>query len=282
MITSVIEAKDVYFIYPDGTQALGGVNFCVKKGEFVGILGANGAGKTTLLKILNGLLKPTRGDVYIEGENLKSISQDKLFTKACTVFQDPDCQLFSPTVGEDVAFGPANMGLSKEEVKIRVYNSLAAVGMFEFAEKAIHNLSYGQKKRVCLAGVLAIGPQIIFLDEPTGSLDPMGTGSIMRLLKGLNKKGVTMVIATHSVDLIPLFVNRVAVMGNGKIIKEGSPLDVFSDIAMIRENKLRLPRVAHLMEILKKKDELPMENLPLTIGEARKKILELISVKERV
>ncbi|MHB8279374.1 MAG: energy-coupling factor ABC transporter ATP-binding protein [Candidatus Humimicrobiaceae bacterium] len=275
---SIIKTEDVYFSYPDGTKVLEGINFSVKKGEFVGILGANGSGKTTLLRVLNGLLKPTQGNVYLVDENLKSIDINKLFTKACTVFQDPDDQLFSPTVSQDIAFGPTNMGFSKEEVKRRVCNALALVEMSDFGEKAIHNLSYGQKKRICLAGVLAMEPEIIFLDEPTASLDPMGASMIMHLLRRLNKEGATMVMSTHSVDLVPLFLDRVVILSKGKIIREGSPEKVFSDPEMIRLAKLRLPQVGHLFEILKKKDKFELNNLPLTIGEARREILKLVSL----
>lgn len=276
---SIIKTEDVYLSYPDGTKALEGINFSVKKGEFVGILGANGSGKTTLLKVLNGLLKPAQGDVYLGEENLKSIDRNKLFTRACTVFQDPDDQLFSPTVAQDIAFGPTNMGLSKEEVKRRVCNSLAAVEMSEFEKKAIHNLSYGQKKRICLAGVLAMGPEVIFLDEPTAALDPMGVSLIMHLLKRLNKEegGVTMVMATHSVDLVPLFLERVIILSKGKIIREGLPERVFSDPEMIRLAKLRLPKIGHLFEILKKRDKFDVDHLPLTIGEARRQLKSLIT-----
>lgn len=275
---SIIKTEDVYFSYPDGTKALEGISFSANAGEFVGILGANGSGKTTLLRVLNGLLKPTQGNVYLADESLKAIDRNKLFTKACTVFQDPDDQLFSPTVSQDIAFGPTNMGLSKEEVKRRVYNSLACVEMSDFGEKAIHNLSYGQKKRICLAGVLAMGPEIIFLDEPTASLDPMGASMIMHLLKRLNREGVTMVMATHSVDLVPLFLDRVVILSKGKIIREGLPEKVFSDPETIRFAKLRLPQVGHLFEILKKKDKFEVSNLPLTIGEARREILKLASL----
>ena len=272
----IIKAEDVYFSYPDGTNALEEINFSANLGEFVGILGANGSGKTTLLRILNGLLKPTQGDVYLEGESLKSIDRNKLFTKACTVFQDPDDQLFSPTVSQDIAFGPTNMGLSKEEVERRVCDSLTLVEMPEFGGKAIHNLSYGQKKRICLAGVLAMGPGVILLDEPTASLDPMGVSTIMHLLKKLNREGVTMVMATHSVDLVPLFLDRAVILNKGKIIREGLPEEVFSDPEMIRFAKLRLPQVGHLFEILKKKDGFDVDHLPLTIGEARKEIKSLL------
>ncbi|MEK7812168.1 MAG: ATP-binding cassette domain-containing protein [Candidatus Desantisbacteria bacterium] len=272
----ILKAENVYLIYPDNTKALQEINLSVKEGEFVGILGANGSGKTTLLKILNGLLKSTKGDVYLEEENLKSMDRNRLFTRVCTVFQDPDDQLFSPTVGEDIAFGPTNMGLSKEEVEKRVCNSLSLVEMSEFKEKVIHHLSYGQKKRICLAGVLAMGSKIILLDEPTAALDPMGVSAIMHLLKKLNKEGVTMVMTTHSVDLVPLFLDRVIILSKGKIIREGVPAKVFSDPEMIRTAKLRLPYIGHLFEILKKRDNLDTNYLPLTIGEARREIVKVI------
>lgn len=272
----VIRTEDVYFNYADGTQALAGINLSIKSGEFVGILGANGSGKTTLLKLLNGLLKPSQGDIYLGDENLKSMDRNRLFTQACTVFQNPDDQLFSPTVGEDIAFGPTNMGLSKEEVQMRVSQALASVEMSEFKDKVIHHLSYGQKKRICLAGVLAMSPKIIFLDEPTASLDPMGVSVVMHLLNKLNKAGLTMVMATHSVDLVPLFLDRAVILSKGRIIRDGLPQDVFSDPEMIRLAKLRLPQIGHLFEILKKEDKLEINNLPLTIGAARKEIKSLL------
>lgn len=273
----IIKAENIYFNYSDKTKVLEGLNFSIAKGEFLGILGANGSGKTTLLRLLNGLLKPAQGDIYLEEKNLRTINKSELFSKACTVFQDPDDQLFSPTVAQDIAFGPTNMGLSKEEIENRVCNSLSLVEMLKFRDKLIHNLSYGQKKRICLAGVLAMGPQVIFLDEPTASLDPMGVSIIMNLLKKLNQEGITMVMATHCVDLVPLFLDRVIILSEGKVIKEGLPEKVFSDPEMIRTAKLRLPQIGHLFEILKKKDNLAINNLPLTIGEARREILEMIS-----
>lgn len=270
---AIIKTRDLYFTYPDGTHALEGIDFAVRKGEFVGILGANGSGKTTLLKILNELLKPTKGEVYLEGENIKSISKDILFRRVCTMFQNPDDQLFSPTVSQDIAFGPTNMGLTKEEIQRRINYALDAVEMSEFADKAIHNLSFGQKKRICLAGVLAMGPEVMLLDEPTSCLDPLGINSIMQLLKNLNQeKGITMIMATHSVDLVPLFIDRVVVLNKGRVILEGLPEKVFSQPQLIRPAKLRLPRIGHLFEILKK-DGFALADLPLTIGEARRELV---------
>lgn len=273
----ILEAKDIYFAYPDGTRALDGINFHAERGEFIGMLGGNGSGKTTLLKILNGLLKPARGEVYLEGYSFKSVNSDKLFSKVCTMFQDPDDQLFSSTVGQDIAFGPNNMGLAKEEVQRRVNHALSSVGMSGARDKAINALSYGQKKRVCLAGVLAMEPEIILLDEPTASLDPMGTSSIMHLLKDLNtKNGVTMIMSTHSVDLVPLFIDRAIVLNKGHVVKDGPPQEVFSDAQVLRAANLRLTQIGHLFEVLKKRDFLDIDEIPLTIGEARKELKSLL------
>ena len=273
---TILETKKLSFSYPDGASVLRNINLSVERGEFLGILGANGCGKTTLLKLLNGLLKPLNGEIYLEGEELKHKDKNILFRKICTMFQNPDDQLFSPTVGEDIGFGPANMGFSEEEVKIRVDYALNAVGMPQFFERPIHNLSFGEKKRICLAGVLAMCPDVMLLDEPTSCLDPMGVNSIMRLLKKLNKEnGITMVMTTHSVDLVPLFIDRVVILNKGEIILDGRPEEVFSNIKVIRDAKLRLPRIGHLFEILRKSDGFNFHGLPLTIGQAREELKTL-------
>lgn len=275
---NIMEVKNAYFYYPDGTPALQDIKLSVKQGEFLGILGGNGSGKTTLLKVLNGLLKTTKGEVCLEEDNIKSIHKDILFRKVCTMFQNPDDQLFASTVGEDIAYGPANMGLKKDEVCRRIEYALGAVDMLGFADKPIHNLSFGEKKRICLAGVLAMGPEVMLLDEPTSCLDPMGVNSIMQLLKKLNKEnGITMVMATHSVDLVPLFIDRVVILNKGKIALDGDPEEIFSHAEAIRDAKLRLPRIGHLFEILRKNDGLNFKGFPLTIGEAREEIKNILS-----
>ncbi len=276
-MTNILETKNLCFSYPDGLPALQGIDLAVKKGEFLGILGANGSGKTTLLKMLNGLLKTANGEIYLEGKSVRSINRDILFRKVCTMFQNPDDQLFASTVGEDIAYGPNNMGLKKEDVHKRIANALGAVDMRAFADKPINNLSFGEKKRVCLAGVLAMGPDIMLLDEPTSCLDPMGVHSIMQLLKKLNKEnGITMIMATHSVDLVPVFIDRVVVLNKGKIALDGSPEEVFSHSEVISGAKLRLPRIGQLFEILRKDDALDFNGLPLTIGEAREEIKNIL------
>ncbi len=275
---NILETKNLCFSYPDGLHALRGIDLSVKKGEFLGILGANGSGKTTLLKILNGLLKTAKGEIYLEGKNIRSIDRDILFRKVCTMFQNPDDQLFASTAGEDIAYGPTNMGLKKEDVHKRIEVALSAVGMPEFTERPIHNLSFGEKKRICLAGVLAMEPEVMLLDEPTSCLDPMGVNSIMRLLKKLNKEnGITMIMATHSVDLAPVFIDRVVILNKGHIALDGDPEEVFSHAEAIRDAKLRLPRIGQLFEILRKEDALNFDGLPLTIGEAREEIKNILA-----
>jgi cobalt/nickel transport system ATP-binding protein len=276
---NIIEAKDITYNYPDGTEALKNVNFDVEKGKIVALLGPNGAGKSTLFLHFNGILRPTSGQISVEGENL-DYSKDglmKVRQKVGIVFQNPDDQLFAPTVVEDVAFGPLNMGLSPEEVEKKVSDSLEKVGMNGFKNKPPHHLSGGQKKRVAIAGILAMDPQIMVLDEPTSGLDPKGASQILKLLYKLNEEGISIIISTHDVDLVPLYADKIFIISNGEIIKEGTPHHVFEDVTTIRNANLRLPRIAHLMEILKKEDKLSFsEKYPLTIGEARKSVVDYI------
>ena len=274
---NVLETKDVSYKYPDGTPALKDVNFHASKGEIVALLGPNGAGKSTLFLHFNGILRPSSGKIMVEevplNYNKKAIMNVR--QKVGIVFQNPDDQLFAPTVAEDVSFGPLNMGLDQDEVEKRVTESLKRVGMSGFEKKPPHHLSGGQKKRVAIAGILAMRPGIMVLDEPTSGLDPKGASQILHLLNQLNQEGMTIVISTHDVDLVPLYASQVYIISDGHIIKEGTPQDVFGDVETIRNANLRLPRIAHLMEILQKKDELPFDKpYPLTIGEARRKLLK--------
>ena len=274
---NIIETENISYVYPDGTKALEDVDFKAKKGEIVALLGPNGAGKSTLFLHFNGILKPTSGRVKLDGEPIGYQKKDllKIRQKVGIVFQNPDDQLFAPTVMEDVSFGPLNIDLPEDEVKMRVKDALKRVGMEGYEKKPPHHLSGGQKKRVAIAGILAMKPKIMVLDEPTSGLDPKGASQIMQLLYKLNKEGITIVISTHDVDLVPLYAYSVYIISKGKIIKEGNPHDVFTDVKTIREANLRLPRIAHLMEILEKEDHLPFDKpYPLTIGEARRRILK--------
>ncbi|WP_442891720.1 energy-coupling factor ABC transporter ATP-binding protein [Dissulfurispira sp.] len=264
------------FKYPDGTTALSDISLEIKRGEFIGILGSNGSGKTTLLKIMDGLLKDFEGNILLDGANIKKLSPKEIYRKVGLVFQNPDDQLFAATVFEDVAFGPINMGFSENEVVSRVNNALKYVEMDGYAKKSIHNLSFGQKKRVCIAGLLAMGHEILLLDEPTAGLDPMGEYKMMNLLTKLNKgNGVTIVMATHSVDLVPLFLDRLYILSRGRVARGGIPEDVFTAPEDMSNVKLRLPQIAELIYKLKHEDNMPFERIPLTIGGARREIARL-------
>lgn len=268
------------FKYPDGTVALADIHLDVKQGEFCGILGANGSGKTTLLKIMDGLIKEYTGQVLLDGEDVRRLHPRDIYRKVGLVFQNPDDQLFAHTVFEDVAFGPRNMGFEEQEVKRRVKGALASVEMAEYAGKNIHALSYGQKKRVCIAGLLAMGHGTLLLDEPTAGLDPMGEHRMLELLTRLNRdEGVTIVMATHSVDLVPLFLHRLHILSRGRLVRGGTPEEVFTAPQELENVKLRLPHIAELIHRLTHEDGLPFQRLPLTVGEARREIVEMIESK---
>jgi energy-coupling factor transporter ATPase len=273
-----IKVEELIHKYPDGTQALNGANLDVREGEFLAILGANGSGKTTLLKHLNGLLKPVSGLVTLDNKILSEFKSGEVFRKVGMVFQDPNDQLIAPTVEEDVAFGPTNLGLSYEEIMNRVNTALELVKMKEFAKKAIHALSYGQSKRICVAGILAMEPEVLILDEPTSGLDPEGVKTVMKILNDLNKKqGITIILATNSVDLVPVHMDRVAIMDQGIVLQEGAPERIFTDSEKLNSLKLELPQIAQLMEVLRDKEKLPINSLPLTIGQARQELAHLFS-----
>src|SRR4030043_676779 len=282
----IFKIENLSHCYSDGTLALDNVSLSFERAERIALLGTNGSGKTTLLNHLNGILKPTSGRILFDGNPLKYDAKSllKLRKRVGFVFQDPNDQLFAPTVKQDVAFGPLNLGQPPDQVKKSVDEALRTVGMAEFAEKPPHFLSLGQKKRVALAGVLAMQPEVIIMDEPTSNLDPRATSEILHLLLHLNKeKGITLLLATHDVDMVPLFANKLYILNKGKVVSEGSPGKLFSDAELIRSVNLGSPRITHLFEVLKKENNLPINpRLPLTISEARKEILRLLDSRNEV
>lgn len=274
---SYLEIRDLVYVYEDGTRALNGINLSIDEREFIGLLASNGGGKTTLLKAVVGLFKARPGSILIDNQPLSKLKRIDLARAIGLVFQNPNDQLFASTVEEDVAFGPRNLGLTDAEVEERVVTSLEMVDMLAHRRKPIHHLSFGQQKRVCIAGVLAMRPRILLLDEPTAGLDPKSEANLLHILGRLNKEsGVTIVMATHMVDLIPLFVDRIFVLKEGRITIEGTPDTVFSSTQVMEEVDLRLPYITHLIEELKHKDQLPFDTLPLTLKDARSKLVSLM------
>ena len=274
---TAVDVQGVSFTYDDGTEALAGIDFRVEEGEFVAVLGSNGSGKTTLIQLLVGLLKAKSGRIAIGGREIGSLTAAELYQRVGLVFQNPNDQLFAATVEEDCAFGPRNLNLPETEVQRRVTEALAAVMALPLRGRAIHHLSFGEQKRVSLAGVLAMQPAVLILDEPTAGLDPAGEAQMMQLLKKLNREErMTVVLATHSVDMLPLFASRIYVLDRGRVLQEGPAEEIFCHQEMIVRAKLRLPYVSRLMYEMKRHDGVPINGLPLTIGEARAQLLELI------
>jgi len=273
----VIEATDITFTYPEGTQALSGVNFHAMKGEFIAMLDSNGSGKTTLIKILVGLLKPQKGIVRVAQKDINAYSQKELYQVLGMVFQNPNDQLFGATVEEDVAFGPRNLGLDENEVQRSVTEGLRLTDAEPLRHRAIHHLSFGEQKRVALAGVLAMKPSILILDEPTAGLDPAGEYLIMKMLNRLNHEHkITVILATHSVDMLPLFADRIYILNRGLVLQHGTSEEIFLNHEMVSKAGLRLPYISSLFYELKKHDGVTIDGFPLTVGEARTELLKLI------
>ncbi len=228
MTNSILKLESVSYCYPDGTRALESCSLSVRRGQRTAVLGANGAGKTTMFLHLNGILRPLAGQVCWDGAPLDYSrgGMRKLRSKVGLVFQNPDSQLFSASVREDVSFGPMNLGLDEALVRQRVEDALLAVGMAESADKPVHNLSYGQKKRVCIAGVLAMQPEIVVLDEPMAGLDAAMQEELTVVLEGLHTSGMTVIIATHDLDFAYGWADDVIVLQSGRLLAAGAPAEV--------------------------------------------------------
>jgi cobalt/nickel transport system ATP-binding protein len=236
--TPALDVRELLFAYPDGTQALFGVSLTIERGERVALLGPNGAGKTTLVLHLNGIHPAQSGTVEVGGLPVTKEHLQEIRRRVGIVFQDPDDQLFMPTVREDVAFGPANLGLRGEELDVRVKGALAAVGMDGFEDRAPHHLSFGQRRRVAVATVLAMEPEILVLDEPSSNLDPAGRRELAEILLGLD---ITMLMVTHDLPYALELCPRAVVLNEGLIVGDGPTVDVLTDVDLMKRNRLELP-----------------------------------------
>lgn len=261
-MSSIISIKNVHYTYPgDEFESLCGIDLEIEKGSFVAVLGHNGSGKSTLAKHLNAILTPTEGEVLVNG--MSTNDEDKLIDIRRTVgmvFQNPDNQIVANVVEDDVAFAPENLGVEPQEIRKRVDNALKQVDMYEFRLHAPHLLSGGQKQRVAIAGVIAMEPEVIVLDEPTAMLDPKGRGEVISTVTKLcREKGITVVLITHHMSEC-IGSDRVIVMSNGHVIADDSPAKVFSQVELMKSEGLTVPATTELMFELNKNGW----HLPLT------------------
>lgn len=243
MCEYIIKADKLEYAYPDGTKALKGLTLALPQGKRIAFLGPNGAGKSTFFLHLNGLNRPSKGNLFFQDKPYKydGKSLNQLRQRVGLVFQDPDNQLFSASVSEDVAFGPFNLELPAEEIALRVENVLKRTNLWELKDKPTHFLSVGQKKRVALAGVLAMEPEVIVLDEPTANLDPKHTGIIMNILTELNREGRTIIISTHDLEIVLSWADYLFVLKDGRLLAEGIPAEIFANEAVLQEAELEKP-----------------------------------------
>lgn len=270
-----LETKNLSFTYHDGTQALRNVNLQIKRGEKIAIMGPNGAGKSTLFSHFNGLTEPTSGHVELDGEKIVYEREEllKLRQKVGIVFQDPNDQLFAPTVKEDVAFGPMNLGLEYEEVEKRITESLEMVGMSGFEDKTPHHLSGGQQKRVAIAGIVAMRPEIMILDEPTAGLDPEGVDKVLSILNELNKDGMSIVISSHDIEMVNEFADKIFVLYDGEIIASGDKHQIFSNKELLKKAHLKAPVSTEILYKLKE-NGLDVDTEKLSVDETVEEILK--------
>lgn len=252
MSTSIIEAIDVWYEYPGGVSALKDVSLEILRGEFIAIIGHNGSGKTTLAKHFNGLLRPTKGAVLVDGVDTRKLSVAQLSGKVGYVFQNPDHQIFAPTILEEVGFGLKNIGVPHDEVDRHVREALQAVGLNKPLDASPHFLSVGEKHRLAIASVLAMRPEVIIFDEPTTGLDFKHCMQLMNIAKGLNEGGHTIVLITHDMYLVAEFARRVVVLKEGRVIADGSTKDVMSDVELLEMSSLYPPQVVFLAKALSK------------------------------
>ena len=283
-----IKLEHINYVYGEGTayekHALKDINLEIPDGQFVGIIGHTGSGKSTLIQHLNGLIKATSGEIYYNGENIYAdgYSMKELRSHVGLVFQYPEYQLFEADVLSDVCFGPKNLGLSEEEVKARSLEALHQVGLKEkHYDKSPFDLSGGQKRRVAIAGILAMHPEVLILDEPTAGLDPKGRDDILDQIQKLHKeRGITVILVSHSMEDVAKYVDRIIVMDHGCMKFDGEPKKVFEHYKELESIGLAAPQVTYVMQTLKEKG-FDVDVHAITIEEAKQSILHAFGMEDR-
>ncbi len=267
MSSIILEARDIRYRYPRGMEAIRGISFHIRKKEKIALVGPNGAGKSTLLTMFNGMIRPDSGIMLFDNQPIRydTASLRMLRKRVGFVLQNPDRQIIAPTVYQDVAFGPTNLGYTEDEVKEAVTRALRQVGLEGFERRPPHQLSGGEKKRVAIAGVLAMDPDVLVFDEPTSGLDPSGSEDIMELLDELNHEGKTIIISTHDVELAYPWADRAILMLGGKILQEDIPEVAFGNPESVRRAHLSLPTLLELHMELQKRGFLLQGKKPRTV-----------------
>ena len=275
---NLIETRDLCYTYPGHVTALHHVNFIAPRKARIAVIGSNGAGKSTLFKHFNGIFKPTSGSVLVQGEPITKENIRNVRKFVGIVFQNPDDQIFSPTVEQDVAFGPTNLGLDEETVQHRVEEALHIVGIEHLANRVPHHLSGGEKKRVAIAGVVAMEPQVLVLDEPTAGLDPQGVRDFNNFCNSLSEKyGLTVIFSTHDVSLVPEIADYVYVMNKGSVMASGTVEEIFVQMEMLQSVRLDVPVLPKLIRSLQ---EHGIDiNMGYTFEEVEKVFLEAFGKK---
>jgi len=261
---AILELREISYHYPDGSRGLDQCSISFERGMRTALLGLNGAGKTTLFLQCNGVLRPQRGNVFLDGVALNYNRQGlrNLRTRIGLVFQNPDAQLFSASVREDVSFGPLNLGLSSDVVHDRVEQSLAAVGMTRYADRPVHAMSHGQKKRVCIAGVLAMAPEVLILDEPMSGLDATMQTELVMVLNQLHDGGMTIIIATHDIDFAYQWADRINVLEAGRCVAAWRASELPQAMEQLKRFGVGVPKVAELHHHLLDAGMLPATTPP--------------------
>jgi cobalt/nickel transport system ATP-binding protein len=269
----LIETRDLCYSYPHSVRALEGINFIAPRNARIAVIGSNGAGKSTLFKHFNGIFRPTSGEVLIRGEPITKANIREVRKFVGIVFQNADDQIFSPTVEQDVAFGPTNLGLDEETIHHRVHEALKIVGIEDLAERVPHHLSGGEKKRVAIAGVIAMEPEVLVLDEPTAGLDPQGVHDLVGFINSLSKTyGMTVVFSTHDVSLVAEVADYIYVMNKGRFAAEGTVDEIFRQPDMLKSMRLDVPVLPKLLLSLQKND-IPV-TMAYTYEDAEKSLVQ--------
>jgi cobalt/nickel transport system ATP-binding protein len=274
MTDSIVSAKEVRFTYPSGIRAINEVSLEIQRGERIAILGPNGSGKSTLILLIAGLLTPEKGEITVFNEKTTSKNFQKLRQKMGIVFQDPDDQLFTQSVTEDVEYGPKNLRLPEVDIKQRSEEVLKKIGIYHLKDRPPHRLSFGEKKKASLATALVLKPEFLILDEPTANLDLVSRRGLLGMLNELNKEGTTVLVSTHDVEALPELVDRVVVISHGSMLGEGETCEVLQDLKLLGSAGLEPPAIARLFSELKAKGL--VKEIPITISAGMRELRDLL------